>query len=116
MEYTEDVNLVGICDITYEVKLAGYPSVKVLSNAAESFQIDIRDPCKEPLLTFTPETTDDMSYTLLQQSETYPMETFIISSPWCTRSYTNSTSDPYINAAITFDNTPLAPAFTIFLD
>ena len=109
---TSNTSLALLWDITFTVKLVDYPSVTATSIAAQSFAINVRDPCKVPLLTFTPNPITDMSYTLLQPNVTLPMETFTISSDWCIRSYTYVADDVTIYDAILFDDTPTAPSFT----
>lgn len=104
--------------ITYTIVLSDYPHITITSDASQSFKIEVRDPCKVPLLTFIPSVLTPRTYTLKQfPIGPFDIEPFTISSAWCAYSYSPfRTDDSNIDSAITFNTAADPPQFTYYSD
>ena len=67
--YSEDINNVQVYEIIYIVYLALYPTTYSISDASQLFQIELRDPCKAPLVSITATPSPDVYYTLFELAE-----------------------------------------------
>ena len=111
--YTEDVSLVGSHTVSYTFSLEAYPGVSVTAAPEEQFVIEVKDPCKSPIITFDPVPTLDQSYTLTQAAVPVPISPFVLNYPWCDHSYAYGTSDDaHIKVLIAFDTAVDPPVFT----
>ena len=112
INYFEDTSKVGTYVVAYKAFLVDYPAVEL--RAPNTFTVNVVDPCEPTILTVSapplpdPSATSplsDQSYYISDVAIVYQVPEYVPNENWCVLTYSYSTDNTAINAALAFDAT-----------